>query len=516
VSIRWERLAGDTASFAIKISFQADPDEGRGSDAETAASWGSLQVWVDGVNLCAHVDQGETLQGAHWYLLPTLEWIAQNWDPLFHEERLPRRHATSAANAASEAALVGFMNPAGSEVEALDEEQRYVWQRRHSLRTGRDGGVLPNVFFRRSRDRFEVSWTASTVAGAEDVSFLAAEGASVVDLVLASSALYAVVTEAVGWLRQECPASTRLARLASTLDALSDAARAEARLGWLAALREFGVGAANRWISIRDHYREQTPSPAFQAAFVEGVENRDNLVLTGSCQAALLFGTTSPTISDEDVEVLVKLLIQQYAPTKPARGVEDYVRSELTSQHLRPWEQGYDFAEDLHDKLGGGPVDISRLLGQLGIDVREIALNDEHIRAVSLVSLSHVPTIALNTESRYQGETARRFTLAHELCHLLYDREHGVSLAVASGPWAPPAIEQRANAFAAMLLMPPELLKSAISSSPGSVESLSKARDVATELGVSVSAFIEHAYNLGLIDEAAHDDLRDELRVGWV
>ena len=48
--------------------------------------------------------------------------------------------------------------------------------------------------------------------------------------------------------------------------------------------------------------------------------------------------------------------------------------------------------------------------------------------------------------------TRRRFTLAHELCHLIHDRGYGARLAIASGPWAPADVEQRANAFAAMLL----------------------------------------------------------------
>ena len=84
MSVRWERFSGDTSTFAIKIAFHADPDDGQGADADTARSWGALQVWVDGINLCAHVDQGETLQSAHWYLLSTLEWLASNWDPLLH------------------------------------------------------------------------------------------------------------------------------------------------------------------------------------------------------------------------------------------------------------------------------------------------------------------------------------------------------------------------------------------------------------------------------------------------
>ena len=45
-------------------------------------------------------------------------------------------------------------------------------------------------------------------------------------------------------------------------------------------------------------------------------------------------------------------------------------------------------------------------------------------------------------------------TLAHELCHLLFDRSSAVPLSVLSGTWAPPRLERVANAFAAELLIP--------------------------------------------------------------
>ena len=44
--------------------------------------------------------------------------------------------------------------------------------------------------------------------------------------------------------------------------------------------------------------------------------------------------------------------------------------------------------------------------------------------------------------------------LGHELCHLMFDRADAVPLGVMSGPWAPPRIERRANAFAIELLLP--------------------------------------------------------------
>ena len=47
-----------------------------------------------------------------------------------------------------------------------------------------------------------------------------------------------------------------------------------------------------------------------------------------------------------------------------------------------------------------------------------------------------------------------RFTVAHEVCHLLFDRDVGCRLAIANGPWDPQDVEQCADSFTAMLLMP--------------------------------------------------------------
>src|SRR4051794_16515230 len=88
LSTNWETLFGDTSRFAVRLGFEADSSEVE-VEPEVAASWGSLELWVNGANLCTHLEQGETLEAVHWYLLPFLEWIVEQWNPLFHEERLP-------------------------------------------------------------------------------------------------------------------------------------------------------------------------------------------------------------------------------------------------------------------------------------------------------------------------------------------------------------------------------------------------------------------------------------------
>jgi hypothetical protein len=106
-----------------------------------------------------------------------------------------------------------------------------------------------------------------------------------------------------------------------------------------------------------------------------------------------------------------------------------------------------------------------------------------------------------------------RFTLAHELCHLLLDREYADELAIASGPWAPLAIERRANAFAAAFLMPTWLLRDALASTSAPADDPDTIKSVSARLHVSASSLIDRLYNLG---EITFDDGCGSSGVSWL
>ena len=98
-------------------------------------------------------------------------------------------------------------------------------------------------------------------------------------------------------------------------------------------------------------------------------------------------------------------------------------------------------------------------------------------------------------------EKGLRFTLAHELCHLLFDADAGQSLALASGPWAPVDVEQRANAFAAMLLMPTDVVHAAIADLTVPLDSTVAVGRLADQLNTGFYATLWHLENLGFIDD---------------
>src|SRR5262249_27784629 len=199
--------------------------------------------------------------------------------------------------------------------------------------------------------------------------------------------------------------------------------------------------AQQRWRQVRSHL-----PPGASAEIVEAIFGIDEtkLVVAESCQAALMFGSVVPTIDDDDASVLLRKLVALYNKEGGPPALRKLVHEEpLDSSHERGWEQGYGLAEELLDTLSlpdqhNDWIDIDRVYQELGIRVEDIALHDTDIRAVAIAGPHHLPATLINIKhATTQWSSGRRFTLAHELCHILFDRGYGAKLALASGPWAP-------------------------------------------------------------------------------
>lgn len=523
MAVTWERFCGSTDNFAIRLSFMPDPDSGVGADLDDSASWGALQIWVNGQNICAHVDQGEVLQASHWYLLPLLEWLADHWNPLLHEERLPNRNVGVTAVESLESTRNAPQLANDEELLAW-EEGWFAWRSRHSIRAARAGGLLPNVTLRRFRDLIEISWNDERLAGAtHGFQFSASRGSMLLPPSEVANPLFEVASDAIRYLKTLRPESARLEKVSSSFAALSEPNQNSQRLSYLAGLRLPAVQAADMpsnldgwvhasWSKVQDILSRINPKAA--SAAME-FESGTPLVITGSCQAALLFGSVAPSISESDAEKLAQLLVDQYDPTGEIHTGLVHISDDRPLSELTPaWEQGYDLAESLHDEieLADNYVDIDGFIDSLQIDKVSLQLEDKSIRACSLVGPLHKPTIALNSSYAY-GRSSRvnRFSLAHELCHLLYDRSHGKRLAIASGSWAPASLERRANAFAAMFLMPPDLVGRAISDCPDPINQKEGVIFIASRLRVGLRAVVEHLYNLTFMSEQEKEILLDQI-----
>ena len=495
----WEMQAGDPASFAFRLAFLPNPHgtDDRASDG-VRESWGSFTIWTRGENLCAHVEQGEVLDSAHWYLLPLMEWLADSWDPLLHEERLPLRNAgASAAESLSKTRMPPVSLKQVDEFAWLDAWSD--WWARHSVRFAREGGLFPDLYFRRYRDTLEVSTGAEPLPGIPaECAFLAPNRTYFTDPRNAAEAICQVMAAAAQELHRKLPQSQRVSALVEKIASLASSSRQPSRMAWLAGLGDKYSQVARAideaLASVDTRIRESITS----------TRRSTPLIVAGSAYAQLLYGAVSPATDLSDVMLLTTRIVENYVDdATPWLSALDLPLDVDEISQLSPGEQGTRLGESACELLCGdsvGWIDVETVMSRMGVAVSEIELSDIEVRAVSVFGPTQRPHVFRNARTRWgQSPAVIRFTAAHELCHLILDRDHGDELAIATGPWAPLAIEQRANAFAAAFLMPTWLLRDALTSTTARADDPDTIKSVSAQLRVSVSSLVDRLYNLGEI-----------------
>lgn len=152
---------------------------------------------------------------------------------------------------------------------------------------------------------------------------------------------------------------------------------------------------------------------------------------------------------------------RQLAPSGRA-GFESFYLKAITAKPLHV--QGRDLAIEVRKCLSvNGPVGSVRdLVAQaLGIPVVAAELSLVGPDAFSVYAPGHRAAIVVNLSGKNANGLVRRFSLAHEVCHVLFDRPAAGPLGVACWNDAERRVdvETRANAFAIHLLLPEKDLK---------------------------------------------------------
>ena len=512
----WEKSAGDKDRFAFRVAFMDDPDNGQGADPDDALSWGSFQLWVKGRNLCAHEEQGERVESANWYLLPLLEWFVHNWEPLLHEERLPCKNVEEAGWASLQKT---WLPPRSMEddQEAAWKKEWQDWWMRHAIHAASEGGIFPDLVIRRLRDTVEFSWGPLGGVGIpHHVKFDATQSdfARFAPRDVAEP-LYEVLLDAVKHLGSMVPSSTRIKKLIGATRKLRNVHRQDSMM-WLAGLGANEQIVRQHWQALQRQIQVDF-SPTQQKRLLETTGN-SQLVIEGSCHAALMYGSVSPDINEQDVLTLAKAILQLDIQKDESGPLTSMCRTEpIDDSEGTPWVQGYGLAEEIfEDHIQDGfssmdCVNIEQMLSEWNVEVIEMPLSDDSIRGVSIAGPQHRPGVAWNPKNPMNATPqGRRFTLAHELCHLLFDRDIGQRLAVASGPWAPRDIEKRANAFAAMLLMPWHLVHSAVAQLNEPLATETAVANIARKLQTGFSATLRHLNNLEYITDFEQEQIEVE------
>ncbi|MCA9471614.1 MAG: XRE family transcriptional regulator [Nitrospirales bacterium] len=136
-----------------------------------------------------------------------------------------------------------------------------------------------------------------------------------------------------------------------------------------------------------------------------------------------------------------------------------------------------------------GPIqNLTAIMERAGIIIIHSALGGSSVSGVTMSVPGLLPIILLNNE---QPSDRARFTLAHELAHLVMHRFPNAEM------------ELQANSFASALLMPPGDIQTAFSGRRIDLERLAALKP---EWKVSMQALLYRAQSLGFVDkgQAAH------------
>ncbi len=361
---------------------------------------------------------------------------------------------------------------------------------------------------RRWRDQIEFSWNNDRIPGAPGgFAFLASEGTRRVEVELVANPLAEVIGAAITELQARL-SGARLRNLALRFKAMRSTSKSvqRSRLAWLSGFPGISPRFREAWTKLEAGLGKRK-------LILAGLPDHSPIFIGGTPHAAILFGCLSPQIRDQDVLAISQVLLESYTQKKRSakRGVDRLASHIEIDESLRPWDQGYFVAQEVLERVlkqEHAPVDIGEIFSKLEVETGDIELSDANIRAVSILGPHHEPTAFINTA--YKDGTfdwVRRFSLAHELAHLIIDHDRGSRVAVASGPWAPLAIEQRANAFAAGLLMPQQSIRASLPSKIQPNKAWDIVENLAKKFRVGRIAVINHIYNLGYLERGERDTL---------
>ena len=465
-------------------------------------SMGDLRITVAGQVLTQNKRGQRTHRYISWYLSPFFSWLASNWLHLLHEER-PGWNEDSAAPAAAvcRQTLYRF-------ITAEDENGRKIygaaqdWYFRHGIRTAAEGGLFPDLFIRRLSDDIEVSWLSNTPEFAgEDFAFSIEPGCATFPVEDVAKPLWRALCSAVEhppedeMNEKDRELWAKMRRKVQELGNVSHTDMEEAFLG--PKIRE-----------LLEKFGNSLPANLLSSERLENIP-----ALHFFSPAVAMLGGVNPNLSKKDVNKLLAVL-QEQSGGEDADNLRSFVENHEDPPFDVPHISGHNLAEDLLDVAAGSIgdfVDVRGIVEGFGIAVDEVTLDTDRIRGVAVAGEGFSPKILVNLSSVYNNnESGLRFTIAHELCHILYDRSRARRVTHVSSPWVSPIFEKRANAFAAYLLMPSSLVVSAIGGRNAGDPKVVK--DVAERLKVGASALVEHLRNLKIITGWDREELRRIIR----
>lgn len=422
----YSRQFGDTARFALRIAFHADPSVRVEPDEALAASWGSIEIWTRGRCLTRSADgDGGYADGVTWYLLPVLEWCAEHLDHLLNQEPFPapvaRDDIRDAADwlDASEEPLVTLTD---AEEDAW-YARRSDWREHHAIRSAVLDTAFPMVLFRRVGGSNEVSWDNDTWGTTHRPRvFTEARGATLVDARSVAESMSALLIETQLALRSRCR-SARLLRYRGA--AWEGSTLASTRPLWGLLMPPETTQAVGQLPDVESSIERAQPTGLLAEQTLETLALR--------------------SVRTSDPGHVRRILGHLPGATGPWPPRLTSLRQPADPDTLRPWMDGYAAADALRRRESWDDRPLARFgswLRSLGVDAKAADLGPQ------------VALMAVGAQDRNPAIRAAHLsdtTLAQGLGHLLLTPRRAVWMA----PWL---------ALSAACAAPPQAIGSAATS----------------------------------------------------
>jgi hypothetical protein len=411
----------------FKINFEwEDPMKARGQ--ELRATWARLDILVGDIPITRLID-GKTKSirnSIYGPLYPVAEWIVMNWWPLLHESEAP--HTVRAR----------------------------TYSHRHNLHSASEGFALPNLLLRPSGRMMDLVWAAKRIP-ATGIEFLES-GSDSLPADSVRDEIEGFLVAVIGRLESEDITDTPLQDEWNAIQSMDSDENVFCK---------FAASLGEDPFSLDNESRERMVELASQIPSD----------LTDEFIAAIDYGNLADYL--RNLNESLKMAATSIPPlTIPILDLADG----LTANQRTPWENGYQLARDLREKLGlNGHLLADDTALADAIHVEETFLDRASSADLNPLWSGFDALVAPSNKGEpvfMIGKTrgdSRRYTF----CRALYDSLSGASSALVSRARTD---RQRANrAFAAELLAPSDLLRKRMNQE---VADEALVMDLAEEFGV--------------------------------
>lgn len=482
-------IFGRPETFAIEVnSLAGGPEDG---DPGASCTWTSMRIYIENQNILQNMNRRDqsVSEDINWPVINLARWLVRSWNELFHTGAWPipstHRNARDIASKLDARLAEDF----DIDDEEIDRRDDFVAS--HSLRAAASGAALPDLWISRDAEIVSLAWNDSWEG---EIGFPLSRGERDVPAVDFAQAIQGFVTWILELLKERCPSegSADIDLLAGWLDRFSDRRGATEAL-----LSETGIDEERARLVAKVVGVEGSLQELF--GLDEGWFAKGTFADVRESSIAVAFRCAAPVVTNDELATIRQKIVAANANPKALAALQKLAaRIPRETASARDYERGYRLARRLREALGNtsGNIDVEALLGDLHVDIVELDLSDSEIDGGCVCDSNHGPLVFVNPGSAKAAmRWGRRMVLAHELCHLLFDRKSAVALGVMSGPWAPPRIERTANAFAIELLLPMEGIRKTVGAAWDKPDD-SHVETLMAKYGLGITAVTRHLHNL--------------------